>query len=84
MALSPLHALLDEDLLSELATPRASTPKFAFPAFSFEAFNAMLHLSELSDQLDVTIESSKIDKTCSNLGRDHPKRCHQNKNHAVY
>jgi sulfur relay (sulfurtransferase) DsrF/TusC family protein len=35
----------------------------AFPAFSLnEGLNAVLHLSELSDQLDVTLEGSEIVK----------------------
>jgi hypothetical protein len=48
--------------LHALAPGRAATPTLAYPAFSFrnEALNAVLHLSELSDQLDVTLESSKI------------------------
>ncbi len=37
----------------------------------------MLYVSELSDQLDVTLESSKIVKTGSHLRRDDPKRCNQ-------
>jgi hypothetical protein len=36
--------------------------------------NAVLHLSELSDHLDVTLESSKDSQTGSHLGRDDPKR----------
>jgi hypothetical protein len=39
------------------------------------ALNAVLHLSELSDQLDVTLASSKI--VNSRLGRDDPNRCNQ-------
>ena len=45
-----------------LAPGRAATPTLAFPAVSFEAMNAVLSLSELSDQVDVTLESSKIVK----------------------
>jgi hypothetical protein len=50
--------------LHALVPGRAATPTLAFPAFFFgnEALNAVLHLSELSDQLDVTLESSKIVK----------------------
>jgi hypothetical protein len=61
------EVLLHEDLLPELATrshpaelrrQRSLSPRFLLN----EALNAVLHLSELSDQLDVTLESSKIVK----------------------
>jgi hypothetical protein len=43
-----------------LAPARAVTPTLTLPAFSFnKVLNAVLHLSELSHQLDVTHESSK-------------------------
>jgi hypothetical protein len=56
--------LLDEDLLSVLARTRTRQSCDANARFSRvfllnEALNAMLHLSELSGQLDVTLESSK-------------------------
>ena len=62
------EVLLHEDLLPELAraSPRQSCDANAHFAhglfFLNDAVNAVLHLSELSDQLDVTLESSKIVK----------------------
>jgi hypothetical protein len=45
--------------------------------------NAVLHLSELSDQLDVTLESSKIVKLAL-TGSRRPKALPSNKDHAIY
>jgi hypothetical protein len=47
--------------LKKAAQLRAGTPTLRFPCVFFlnEALNAVLHLRELSDQLDVTLESSK-------------------------
>jgi hypothetical protein len=47
--------------LHSLVPGRAATPTLAFPVF-LEASNAVLLLRELSDQLDMTLESSKIVK----------------------
>jgi hypothetical protein len=42
---------------------RDVTPTLAFPVcFLFEALDAVMYLSERSEQLDVTLESSKIVK----------------------
>jgi hypothetical protein len=42
---------------------RAVTPTLAFPVcFLFEALDPVMYLSERSEQLDVTLESSKIVK----------------------
>jgi hypothetical protein len=59
------EVLLDEDLLPVLARARTrqscdANARFSRAFFRNEALNAVLHLSELSDQLDVTLESSKI------------------------
>ncbi len=61
------EVLLDEDQLPVLARARTrqscdANARFARVFFLNEALNAVLHLSELSDQLDVTLESSKIVK----------------------
>jgi hypothetical protein len=40
--------------------------RFSRAFFRNEALNAVLHLSELSNQLDVTLESSKIVKLALN------------------
>ena len=53
--------------LPELARARTrqscdANARFSRVFFRNEALNAVLHLSELSDQLDVTLESSKIVK----------------------
>jgi hypothetical protein len=69
--------------LHALAPGRAATPTLAFPVFSFEALNTVLHLSELSDQLDVTLESSKISNWLS-PGSRRPKAMQSNKDYAVY
>ena len=59
------EVLLNENLLpcmhpnpAELRRQSLLCPRFFFN----EALNAVLHLSELSDQLDVTLESSKVVK----------------------
>jgi hypothetical protein len=54
-------------LLPELARARTrqscnANARFSHDFFCNEALNAVLHLSELSDQLDVTLESSKVVK----------------------
>jgi hypothetical protein len=61
------EVLVDEDLLPELARARTrqicdANARFPRVFFRNDALNAVLHLSELSDQLDVTLESSKIVK----------------------
>ena len=58
------EVLLDKDLLPVLARARTrqscdANARFPRVFFLNEALNAVLHLSELSDQLDVTLESSK-------------------------
>jgi hypothetical protein len=61
-----LHGFLTRSLspnsFALFAPGRGATLTLAFPAFSCESLNAVLLLSELSDQLDVTLESSKIVK----------------------
>ena len=59
------EVLLHEDLLPVLARARTrqscdANARFPQVFFSNEALNAVLLLSELSDQFDVTLESSKI------------------------
>jgi hypothetical protein len=54
-------------LLPELARVRTrqscdANARLSRVYFSNEALNAVMHLSEISDQLDVTLESSKIIK----------------------
>ncbi len=68
-----------------LAPCRASTPTLAFPAFFLknEAGNAVLHLIELSDQFDVTLESSKTN-WFSRGSRRRPKVMQSNKDHVIY
>jgi hypothetical protein len=61
------EVLLHQDLLPELARARTrqsfdANARFPHVFFLNEALNAVLLLSELSDQLDVTLESSKIVK----------------------
>ena len=61
------EVLLHEDLLSVLARARTrqscdANARFSRVFFSNEVLNAVLHLSKLSDHLDVTLESSKIVK----------------------
>ena len=56
------EVLLDEDLLPELAHARTrqscdANDRFSRVFFWNEALNAVLQLSELSDQLDVILES---------------------------
>ena len=58
------EVLLDEDLLPVRARARTrqscdDNARFSRVFFLNETLNAALHLSELSDQLDVTLESSK-------------------------
>ncbi len=49
------------------------------PRFSFEALNAVLHLSEICDQLDLVLATNLIwlkdSQTGSHLGHDDPNRC---------
>ncbi len=68
VASSPCHSL-PSSLLSSLQPEHArsrqscdANARFPRVVFLNEALNAVLHLSELSDQLDVTLESSKIVK----------------------
>ena len=66
------EVLLDDDLLPELARARLrqscdAIARFPCVFFSNEALDALLHLSKLSDQLDVTLESSKILKLALTL-----------------
>jgi hypothetical protein len=61
------EVLLHEDLLPVLARARTrqtcnANARFPHDFFCNEALNAVLLLSELSDQHDVTLESSKIVK----------------------
>ena len=56
--LSSLLPELARSHLAELRRQRSLFPRFLFN----EALNAVLHLSELSDLLDVTLDSSKIVK----------------------
>jgi hypothetical protein len=62
-SLSPkLSSLLPE--LARARTRQSCDANARFPRVFFwnEALNAVLHLSELSDQLDLTLETSKIVK----------------------
>ena len=67
LSLSAFHSPKLSSLLPEHARARTrqscdANARFPRVVFLNEALNAVLHLSELSDQLDVTLESSKTVK----------------------
>ncbi len=65
---------------AELRRQRSLSPRFLL---KMKLLNTELHLSELSDQLDVTLESSKKSNWLS-PGSRRPKAMQSNKDHAVY